>query len=477
MQAALRAAVRNGAPLSPQLRAHFERRLGHDFGGVRVHADAESAQAARAIHAKAYTIGQDIVFASGRYAPETAEGKKLLAHELVHVARHSDAEPEVIRRSPDDATGTQALHDELVEAYRAAKGLPAHGIDPSTGMQVGPTDAEIRFGGLLDEWLRGQAGVPAPAKKPTLGGPGNVDTRKFCADLHKSDDNKDRDKYFACWRHREFVENVLPQAAANIRNVASPYSDSIAKLYESVVPMAKYTWEPTPGGPSQTADAHGQVAFGGLTHNLKDVQIGFHQRFPDAEGEAKRIGGGFRIDFNETEANALLHNLPAVESTMVHEAMHVLMWINEDANAARAPGTSATNANLEHASYAALQTKLESAVLPFVTRIQQLPSFPDVPSLPLALRNSALIADKLVSETFAFTEGGIYSNQRKGLQFSAADLRTLPPFLSSFAYWQPMSKVSVAELEAFLQANGAQIEANVKPIILEIGETYLSLRP
>jgi len=444
---------------------------------VRLHADAEAAHAAKAIHAKAYTVGSDIVFAAGRYAPETAEGKRLLAHELAHVVQQSKDDAPRIQRAPDDAIGTQAIHDELVEAYRAAKGFPPHGIDPGTGMQVGPTDGEIRFSGLLDEWLRGQAGVRAPAKKPKPGEAGNVDTRKFCGDLHKNDDNKDRDKYYACWRHREFVDNVLPQAAANIRNVPSPYSDAIAKLYESVLPMAKYTWEPTPGGPSQTADAHGQVTVGALTHNLKDVQIGFHQRFPDAEGEAKRMGTGFRIDFNETEGDVLLHNLPAVESTMVHEAMHVLMWINEDANAARASGTPAANPNLEHASYAALQTRLESAVLPFVTRIQQLPSFPDVPSMPLALRNSAMIADKLVSETFAYTEGGVYSNQRKGLEFSATDLRTLPPFLTSFAYWQPMSKVKEPELEAFLQANRAQIEATVKPVILEIGETYLSLRP
>jgi hypothetical protein len=63
----------------------MQARLGHDFSRVRVHADARSAKSASAVSAHAYTIGQDIVFGAGRYAPETTDGKRLLAHELTHV--------------------------------------------------------------------------------------------------------------------------------------------------------------------------------------------------------------------------------------------------------------------------------------------------------------------------------------------------------------------------------------------------------
>ncbi len=78
-----------GRPLAPGVRAFMESRLGHDFGRVRIHADAGAAQAARAIDARAYAAGHDIVFAAGQYAPETVAGRGLLAHELTHVVQQS----------------------------------------------------------------------------------------------------------------------------------------------------------------------------------------------------------------------------------------------------------------------------------------------------------------------------------------------------------------------------------------------------
>jgi hypothetical protein len=73
-----------GRPLDSATRSFMEPRFGHDFSRVRVHADARAAQSAVAVNALAYTVGQDVVFASGRYAPNTSEGRKLLTHELVH---------------------------------------------------------------------------------------------------------------------------------------------------------------------------------------------------------------------------------------------------------------------------------------------------------------------------------------------------------------------------------------------------------
>lgn len=74
-----------GQPLARDPRALMESRFGHDFSQVRVHTDARSARSAQAVEALAFTSGDDIVFAPGQYAPNTATGKHLLAHELVHV--------------------------------------------------------------------------------------------------------------------------------------------------------------------------------------------------------------------------------------------------------------------------------------------------------------------------------------------------------------------------------------------------------
>ena len=78
-----------GQALDPAVRTEMERRFGLDFGDVRVHVGKAAAASALAEGARAYTLGRDIVFGEGRYAPATVEGKRLLAHELAHVVQQS----------------------------------------------------------------------------------------------------------------------------------------------------------------------------------------------------------------------------------------------------------------------------------------------------------------------------------------------------------------------------------------------------
>ena len=85
--AAAAAVASGGAPLAADLRSYFEPRFGHDFAQVRLHDDAAAGAAARSIDARAFTLGADIAFAPGEYQPGTADGRRLLAHELAHVPR------------------------------------------------------------------------------------------------------------------------------------------------------------------------------------------------------------------------------------------------------------------------------------------------------------------------------------------------------------------------------------------------------
>ena len=78
-----------GQPLDAGTRGRMEPLFGHDFSNVRVHTDARSADSAQAVDALAYTVGQDMVFGPGQYAPETSSGQRLLAHELTHVTQQS----------------------------------------------------------------------------------------------------------------------------------------------------------------------------------------------------------------------------------------------------------------------------------------------------------------------------------------------------------------------------------------------------
>jgi Domain of unknown function (DUF4157) len=78
-----------GRALDPATRGFFEKGFGHNFSGVRIHDSVSAGESAYRIGAEAYTYGQDVYFASGRYQPENRAGVKLLAHELAHVVQQN----------------------------------------------------------------------------------------------------------------------------------------------------------------------------------------------------------------------------------------------------------------------------------------------------------------------------------------------------------------------------------------------------
>jgi hypothetical protein len=103
-----------GAPLSAATRALFEPRFGADFSQVRVHTDAQAADTASAMNARAFTLGRDIAFNSGQYAPHSQEGQRLLAHELTHVVQQSGGSIGVVQRWGEfehKTVGNQAQND------------------------------------------------------------------------------------------------------------------------------------------------------------------------------------------------------------------------------------------------------------------------------------------------------------------------------------------------------------------------------
>jgi len=78
-----------GRPLDLETRRLMEGRIGHDFSRVRIHADPQASESARAIGARAYTVGRHIAFAPGELAPSTSRGRQLLAHELTHTIQQA----------------------------------------------------------------------------------------------------------------------------------------------------------------------------------------------------------------------------------------------------------------------------------------------------------------------------------------------------------------------------------------------------
>lgn len=95
-----------GRALDTGTRSFFEQRFGYDFGRVRVHTDSTAGQSAAAIGAHAYTSGSDIVFANGRFDPNSQAGRELLAHELTHVVQQG-GQPKIISRDDGGTTPAQ----------------------------------------------------------------------------------------------------------------------------------------------------------------------------------------------------------------------------------------------------------------------------------------------------------------------------------------------------------------------------------
>lgn len=119
-----------GRPLDSGVLSDMGQRFGHDFSRVRVHTGGVAAQSARDMNAHAYTVGRDIVFGSGQYAPETHTGRRMLAHELTHVVQQGSGLPWRIQRAPADCATKKRpdvdsdVQDKVDAAAKDPEALP-----------------------------------------------------------------------------------------------------------------------------------------------------------------------------------------------------------------------------------------------------------------------------------------------------------------------------------------------------------------
>ncbi|HEV2415948.1 MAG TPA: DUF4157 domain-containing protein [Candidatus Dormibacteraeota bacterium] len=109
-----------GTPLDAVTGRRLEQRFGHDFSRVRIHADDAAGESARAVGALAYTVGRHVVFAPGRYAPDSEQGRVLLGHELGHVMQQRSASDDVATSLTIGATD-DPLEAEAEELARATE--------------------------------------------------------------------------------------------------------------------------------------------------------------------------------------------------------------------------------------------------------------------------------------------------------------------------------------------------------------------
>ena len=196
----------SGAPLDAKLQSEMAQKFGHDFSMVRVHTDELSAQSAHEVGANAYAVGNHIVFGAGQFAPASASGRWLLAHELAHVVQQgaakaseggfggrAEAAPKsapassaprlstssrsILRR---DVTGCQELLDNPGPPVPAAAGTFIHRAVLAFFMATVPGAIRINIPGAAAKPQRTGGGRTV---KPELGGAAGPRADKGTPDL------------------------------------------------------------------------------------------------------------------------------------------------------------------------------------------------------------------------------------------------------------------------------------------------------
>ncbi len=187
-----------GQALDAQTRSFMEPKFGHDFSKVRVHSDDRASQSARAVNAFAYSVGEQIVFGEGQYAPASREGTRLLAHELTHVVQQagsfsaggslrygeqsSPEEHEAERNSDIVANGSPT--DAISPAPYSIAQRAAPYIKKITVHLTPPQSAELEWEGTPPSGATGSDSFTVSTGKgySDPGDPAGTCTRSCCSD-------------------------------------------------------------------------------------------------------------------------------------------------------------------------------------------------------------------------------------------------------------------------------------------------------
>ncbi|MGW3940132.1 eCIS core domain-containing protein [Streptomyces phaeochromogenes] len=135
-----------GQPLDVGVRRELEEQLGHDLSRVRLHTGRDAGQLTELLGADAVAVGQDIFFREGAYRPGTADGQRLLAHELLHTVQNPDGLG-ALRAGRDP--GAVSLPQQAIE--REAESAAQDLVRPAAAQESAP---QVEEGQATPGWLR-----------------------------------------------------------------------------------------------------------------------------------------------------------------------------------------------------------------------------------------------------------------------------------------------------------------------------------
>jgi hypothetical protein len=230
-----------GTGLPADVREFMETRFDRSFADVRIHTGAQAATAAESVAARAFTVGSEIVFGAGEYAPEGPEGRRLLAHELAHVVQQGGA-----TGAPAPESVTEAEADNA--AYGVIEGRPPDISERASPGVIQRSEKDSEPGGHF---------LPA-GENPHLA-PGTISVQgNYIADVVTVDGGQPDIADVSAWEWGENNENLRLTITVRTKSTVEKISDGRWKhvelnLVQPLLPSPVPRRPPTLGPPRSKA--------------------------------------------------------------------------------------------------------------------------------------------------------------------------------------------------------------------------------
>ena len=298
-----------GQPLDKGTRSYMEPRFGHDFGKVRLHTDATAAESARSVNAHAYTVGNRIAFASGKYSPQSSSGMRLLAHELAHVVQQSGSTAQAgVARSANGGDATPlAIASSDNASERAANSAADSVMGGSLSVNAGSAPA-------------GLARDPAGPPKPPPAAPA-------------CDAAKQSDRASACIQPVVVADDdgKNPTSATSIATAQSIWAKCCIDLTQTGGKVINKSSLKTINKPS-LAVSPDQTSLYNAAGSSTCIQAIFIQQFTDGVTTGKDLFGGAATSFGGSANPKIAIVEGADGAVLAHEIGHAMGHREHDAN-------------------------------------------------------------------------------------------------------------------------------------------------
>jgi Domain of unknown function (DUF4157) len=311
-----------GQPLDAQTRAFMEPRFGHDFSGVRVYMDTKAAESAWAVNALAYTVGRDVVFGAGQYAPGTSEGRRLIAHELAHTIQQAPVTKPALRPITlfDETPAGRAAETEADHLYAGAIAAPQRqksAIQTQTPvLQRQPFDApSVRVRSPVFEETVTQLSDVAGAN---AGRPLNIDERGLAQGIFGRSIDYARVRLIP-------VDALQYRTVANNIYIPQNFTITHEDMAQTLIHELTHVWQYQHGGTSYISISLGTQIAATIRHGNRnyayDYQINAGQSFFDFTPEQQ----GFIVEnfFAMQRDRAAIPRERSTGATRTYESNHL----------------------------------------------------------------------------------------------------------------------------------------------------------